>query len=214
MAQPLDSARHPLSTDKTSKRLMTASCWTAGARHSPRSCYAARPPSYRRHAKASFRQSLRPTTDLPLVVIDSKRRLWPSLLAPQSEHQRPAAGSVAVLAQVDPLPCTKQQSTVADRRRDGRSHQRRLNVRRHIVGSFNRMNVWKILRRQFVERALQIGPHIVIRVFVDRDRGRGVLNENMQHSHANLLQLRQRLYDFPRDQMTAAVATSQRCFSL
>src|SRR3954454_17838082 len=115
MAQPLETAKHPLSIDKTSKRLMTASCWIARARRWPRSYYAARPPSYRRGTKTRFRQSLRTAADLPFVVADSKRRSRLCLLAPQRKHERSAAGAIAMLAQVDSLPGAKEQSSVADR---------------------------------------------------------------------------------------------------
>src|SRR5690242_18256768 len=138
MAQPLDSAKHPLSTDKTSKRLMAASCWIARARHGPRSYYAARPPSYRRRTTTGFRQSLRPAADLPFVVTDSKHRSRLRLLAPQRKHQRPAAGAIPMLAQVDSLPGAKEQSSVADWNRHRRTHQRRLDVGWHVVGPFDR----------------------------------------------------------------------------
>src|SRR4051812_29478663 len=214
MAQPLDTAKHPLSTDKTSKRLMTASCWIARARPWPRSYFAARPPSYRRGTKTRFRQSLRPAADLPFVVTDSKRRSRLCLLAPQRKHERPAASSIPMLAQEDALPGAKEQSPIADRNRHRRSHQRRLDVGGHVVGPFDGVHVRKILRRELVERALQIDPHIVVRIFVDRDRGRRVLNECLQYSHANLRELGQRLDDFARDKMTAAGATRQRNFPL
>src|SRR5947207_13530732 len=116
MAQPLDKATHPPSTDNASKRLMTASFGKARARLPPWSCFAARPPSYRRRPMKSFRQNLTAGADLPLVGSDSNRQwLLPCLLSPQRQYQRALAASVTVLAQIDSLPCAKEQPAAADR---------------------------------------------------------------------------------------------------
>ena len=94
-----------------------------------------------------------------------------------------------MLAQVDALPCPQQQPAAAHGNGHRRAQQRGFDVGRHVVGSFDRVAVIKILRRDGVERRLHVGRHVGIGIFVDRQRGTRVLNEHVQHAHFNPRQL-------------------------
>ena len=64
---------------------------------------------------------------------------------------------------------------------------------RELVGPFDRVAVVEVFRRDGVERRFEIGGHIRIGVFIDRNRSRSVLNVDMQQSHAHLRELGQGL---------------------
>ena len=59
----------------------------------------------------------------------------------------------------------------------------------------------KVLRRERIEDALQVVRHVGIGVFVDRQRRRRVLDEDVQQADADRAQLRQRRADRIGDQM-------------
>ena len=58
-------------------------------------------------------------------------------LAVQRGEQAAGAAAVAVLAQVDALPGAEREPAVADRQRQRRAEQRRLDVGRHVVGALD-----------------------------------------------------------------------------
>jgi hypothetical protein len=57
------------------------------------------------------------------------------LLAEERDDDPARSAAIAVLAEVDPLPGAERKAAVADRQRQRRAHQRRLDVRRHVVGA-------------------------------------------------------------------------------
>ena len=94
--------------------------------------------------------------------------------------------SVSVFAQIDPLPRSQQQATVANWYRQGTSQHRSLDMGRHIVGTLQGVNVGKAFGNDLVDRHLQVYGHVRVRVLVNRQRGGSVLNEDMQHAKLGL----------------------------
>ena len=91
---------------------------------------------------------------------------------------------VTVLAEVDSLPGAQPQSSIPDRDREAATQHRRFDVRGHVVGTFARMLVWKVLWSQRRKRAFQVVGYVWIGIFINRERGRGVLDEHVQQPNA------------------------------
>ena len=103
------------------------------------------------------------------------------LVAHQRDDDRARAAVVAVLAEVDPLPGAEREAPVADRDRHRRADQQRLDVRGHVVGPLGRvLEVGRVLRHRAREPALHVAAHVGIGVLVDRQRRRGVLDEQVR----------------------------------
>ncbi len=101
-------------------------------------------------------------------------------LTPQRQYQPAAAAMAAMLAEIDALPGPQSERAAVHRDREARTQQRGLHMRRHVVRAFARVPIREILRRDRRERRLQVDRHIGVRVLVDRERRRRVLNENLQ----------------------------------
>src|SRR5262249_5568521 len=124
-----------------------------------------RMPIRRRSSNGGSTNWLRPPADLL-----SRRNSSTSRLAPHRQHERPLASVVAMFTQVNNLPRAKEQVAIGDRNAHRRAHQRRFDMRWHVVRSFQGVNVWKLFWRQMIQRGLQIRAHISIGVFVNRER--------------------------------------------
>ncbi len=75
---------------------------------------------------------------------------------------------------------------------------------RHVVGAFASVLIGKVLRRQGVERRFEVGRHVGIRVFVDRQRRRRVLDEHVEQTGPHLTHFRKRFDDLLRDEVKPA----------
>ena len=102
-----------------------------------------------------------------------------------------------MLAEADPLPGSQAEPPLADRHRQRTAQQRRFRVGRHVVGTLARMPVGKTLGRQMVEHPIQIDQHVRVGVFVDRQRGRRVLDEDVEQPDLDVGQFRQGFEDYP-----------------
>lgn len=81
---------------------------------------------------------------------------------------------------------------------------------RHIVVALQYMAVMRRpFRRQYAKMSLEIAAHFRIRIFVDRQRCRSVLQEQMQQAHPAAGQLRQRAQHFVGNEMKAPAAGPQ-----
>ena len=94
----------------------------------------------------------------------------------------PDIGGLAMFKQVDPLPCSKGHASVYHRDRQADWHHRRLDVGRHIIGTFEGMG--EIRHRRIVrgrdkalEEGLKVALYIRVGVFLDQERAGGVADE-------------------------------------
>ena len=129
--------------------------------------------------------------------------------APSSPHSVASrlrgAAVVAVLAQVDPLPRPEREPAVADRQRERRAEQRRLDVRGHVVRALDRVRpVRRVLGHRVVEPALEVAPHVRRGVLVEGQRRGGVADEQVREPDPQLAQLGQRLLDLAGHEMEPA----------
>src|SRR5580698_1810349 len=136
------------------------------------------------------------------------------LFAVQRQCQPPRRGSIAVFAEIDSLPCSQHQSTVADGDRERRTHQRGFHVGRHVVRAFNRVLVRKILGRQMIERGFQVAQHVRVGVLIDRERGGRLLDEDVQQADADWFHLGQRRRHFVGDDVQSAATGLERQVAL
>src|SRR3972149_3938609 len=83
-----------------------------------------------------------------------------------------------MLDEIDPLPSAERHPAVLDRNAEGRRGDHRLDMARHVVGSFFLMGVVAILRREEIERVGEIQPHIRVGILLDRQRCRGMTHEH------------------------------------
>ena len=83
----------------------------------------------------------------------------------------------AVLEEEDALPDAELEPAVADRDRQLRLGQRTLDVRRHVVGPLVVVAVEAhILRHDPAQKGVEVVAHVGRRIFLDQERGRGVLD--------------------------------------
>eukprot|EP00955_Chlamydomonas_euryale_P088249 364362-Chlamydomonas_euryale.AAC.21 len=112
----------------------------------------------------------RPTPPIPLAL-RSNTSAFPTV---------PAAGAFPLIHHPTPkhahapLPCAKRKASTRDRHREAGSHQRRLDVRRHVIWALVQVAVHVALWRNAVERVVEIQRHVWARVLVDRQRRAGV----------------------------------------
>lgn len=115
-----------------------------------------------------------------------------------------------MLAEVDALPRAQVEPPV--RHRDGQAgaDQDRLDVGRHVVRPFVGVGiVGRVVGRQRAEVRLQVGAHLRVGVLHDRQRGGGVLNEEVRHAHAQAAQAGQVRQHLVGDQVEAACARGE-----
>lgn len=64
-----------------------------------------------------------------------------------------------------------------------RLRQRRADVRRHVVGTFQRMAIaWVVFRNEPLEEIRHVEHHVRVDILLDHQRRRGVLDEDSQYS--------------------------------
>jgi hypothetical protein len=74
-------------------------------------------------------------------------------------------------------------------------------VRRHVVGTFDRVHEGLILGHDPIEGCLHIDPNIRIRVLVDRQARRSVLEKHVQPADLDVLDFRDRVENLACDQV-------------
>ena len=118
---------------------------------------------------------------------------WKGLLgglAPGGGDDHAAAPVVAVLTQVDALPGAEREPSAHHRQHQRRPQQRRLDVGGHVVVAFERVRpVGSAVGHGLVKPGGEVAANIGRRVLIERQRRRGVLDEEMEHPHAQLGQL-------------------------
>ena len=102
------------------------------------------------------------------------------LLADKMKHDGAPMWRTAMLEQVDALPGAKCQATFDHGDRQLRLRQRGADVRRHVVGPFRAVDVASILRRDPLEKFLEVGLHVGIGVLLDHQRCRRVPTEDRE----------------------------------
>jgi len=85
---------------------------------------------------------------------------------------------------------------------------------RHIVRSFTSVNERHVFRTDQIHRRFHIDSNVRISVLVNRQTGRSVLNEHLQHANFEITQLRQRINNMPRDQVESARMRGKRNLGL
>lgn len=109
---------------------------------------------------------------------------------------------VAVLTQIDPLPGAKGQLAITDGYRERRTQETGLHMGRHVICTLERMDeVRGAIRYQMVQVDLKVAPNIRIRIFIEGEGCRSMLNEHMQEPDPDQGKLRNRRYHFSCDQM-------------
>lgn len=109
-----------------------------------------------------------------------------------------------MLAEVDSLPSSQGEPASGDGDLQTAADQGRLHVCRHVIRPFDRVNVVQGFGGDMIQGQLHVDSDIRIRVFIDAQTGRRVLQETMQRPDLDFPQLWQRLQDFFRDEMAAS----------
>ncbi|MEY3282419.1 MAG: hypothetical protein RIR86_432 [Acidobacteriota bacterium] len=77
---------------------------------------------------------------------------------------------------------------------------------RHIIWALEGMfKIGRILRDGVVKIALEIPPHVRIGILIDRQRSRGMLNEEMKQTNLELPDLGKMINNLAGDKMETAV---------
>lgn len=93
------------------------------------------------------------------------------------------ASMIAELAQKHPLPRTQIQTAAGDRNGQGDSGDGRFDVGRHVIISLHHMGIMGLaLRNQMIEAASQILTNGRIRIFIDDEPGRGMVQKQMHQT--------------------------------
>ena len=135
-------------------------------------------------------------------------------LPPKGGDQSTAPTLIAVLTQIDPLPGTQGQLAVSHGQDERGAQQRRLDVRRHIVGPLQAVFVRKCLRHNRVNRGFQVIPNFGGGILVQRQGCRCVLQEQLQQADLRVSKLGDRSDDLAGDQVKAAGEAGQRNLGL
>ena len=104
--------------------------------------------------------------------------------ADELQHDLAPMRPRAVLDQIDRLPGAEREFALQHRDLQRGRRQHGLDVRRHVVGPFGVMRPSGILRRETVQCRRQIVEHRRIGVFLDRQRRRGMANEQRHRAFA------------------------------
>ena len=74
----------------------------------------------------------------------------------------------------------------------------------HVVGTFDRVDKGLVFGDQTIQSRFHIGTDIRVRIFIDRQARRGVLQENLQDPDSNVLEFGHCRDDLAGNQMKAA----------
>src|SRR5438874_9185705 len=128
-----------------------------------------------------------------------------SLLAPGGHDDLARTAGVAVLAEVDALPGAQSDPPARDRDGDGRTEQRGLDVRGHVVGALERVRpVVGVLGDGGVDPGPEVAADRRARVLVQRQGRRGVADEHVRDPRLEALELGNRTDDLVGDEVEAA----------
>ena len=101
------------------------------------------------------------------------------------QHDLAPVRRVAVLEEIDALPGAERQPAGGHRNGERGRRQRRLDVRRHVVGAFAAVD--EIAHRRIVgrrhqppEEGVEVAPHVRIGIFLDQQRAGCVPHEHRQ----------------------------------
>ena len=112
---------------------------------------------------------------------------------------------VAVLAEVDALPGAEGGAAAGQRQGQRGAEQGRLDVGGHVVVPLQGVGpVRSPFRHRLVEPGLEVVAHFRRGVLAQGERGRGVLDQQVEDADRDLPQLRQRLEHLGGDQVKAA----------
>jgi len=90
---------------------------------------------------------------------------------------------IAMLHHVDRLPGAQRQRAVDHRDRKAGVGESRLHVRRHVIGPLGAVPPVRVAGRKAVERIQQVRLHVGISVFLNHQRRRRVLDEEIGRAH-------------------------------
>ena len=110
----------------------------------------------------------------PVLFLALCSRLDP---AGELQHDLAAVRRAAMLDQIDRLPGSEREPALQHRNLQRRRRQHGLDMRRHVVGAFGVVAPPGALGREPAERRHEIVQHRGIGVFLDRQRRRGVADE-------------------------------------
>jgi hypothetical protein len=97
------------------------------------------------------------------------------------QRDLPTTWDAPMLEQINPLPGPQGELALHDRNRKLHASQRRADVGRHVVWAFVCMPISpRLLRRQAVEKCLEIGANIRRGVLLNEQSGRGVATKQGQ----------------------------------
>ena len=119
-----------------------------------------------------------------------------------------------MLAEAYPLPGAKAQPAVVDRHDQRAAQQRGFHVARHVVRPFLAVAVGEFLRRQLVQHLVQILQHVAVGILGDRQRGRGVFEEQMEQADADLRDFGHRFQHDAGDGVEPAIELGQQDFAM
>jgi hypothetical protein len=94
-----------------------------------------------------------------------------------------------MLVQINPLPRSQSETPLADRNIETGAHETRLDVPRHVIVAFCGVSKGAIAIplgwHELVQGDFEIATNVRIRVFVNGQTSRCVLNEQVAHSNLN-----------------------------
>lgn len=98
-------------------------------------------------------------------------------------------GAEAMLPKINALPSSQRKPSLFDGNRRVDASKRRPNMSRHIVRSLASVHEQSIsIRTKPGKKSLQIVPHFRIRIFLNEQRRRGVLNMKSDKSQREFVQ--------------------------
>lgn len=126
------------------------------------------------------------------------------LFSVERQDEGAAGGVVAVFAEVDTLPGSQGGSAFADGDGNAAAEHAGFHMGGHVIGAFDGMDVGERFGDGMVHSSLEIGPHIGIGIFINGERCRGVLNEDVQQADFHARYLGDRLDDSPGNEVESS----------
>lgn len=109
---------------------------------------------------------------------------------------------VSVFPQIDPLPGAEGQLAITDGYGDSRTQETGLHMGRHVIRTFKRMDeVRGAIGYQMIQVDLKVASNVRVRIFIEGEGRRSMLNEHMQEPDADQGKLRNRRYHLSCDQV-------------
>ena len=111
-----------------------------------------------------------------------------------------------MFTEIDTLPCTQMQSSRGDRENEAGTEEAGFHMSRHIIRTLHGVFERQRIRDSLLKIEIKISANGRIRVFIDREGGGGVLEEEVADTDTKEGQFMEGVFNFGLNEVEAAVS--------